>query len=241
MKKLFKSIYNYVKWGRTNPSILDPNWVTYLSLKNALVDFVNIYVKEGDAVLDFWCWNMIYKKFFTKKWVKKYVGIDIGDSPEFNKNYIVYWWGTLPIWDNEFDISLSTQVFEHLDDPLLYGQELERVTKKWWYLFITIAHVWTYHPYPKHYYNIFLDAIPLIFKNSEIVNVAWDTTNVQNSLQMLSVALYKKNIFLWVLVALFFNVIIYLSNKLNLSNIKPVDYLENWMAWNILVVLKVNK
>jgi len=184
---------------------------------------------------------MIYKNFFLKKWAKDYIGIDIWESPEYNKDYIVYPWWLLPIWDNEFDVVISTQVFEHLDNPTLYWKELERVTKNNGYLFISIAHVWEYHPYPKHYYNVCFDAIPLIFKNCKIIEVKWDVTNIQNSFQMLNASICKKNFVVWVWFATIINSLIYICSKLRICKIEPSDYFNNSLTWNILITLKVTK
>jgi SAM-dependent methyltransferase len=241
MQKILTRILNFFKWDRINPSILNPQWATYYSLDKAIVDFSNTYVKKWDTILDFGCWKMIYKPFLIKKWIKEYRGIDIGDSPEFTKDYIVYSWGTLPANDSEFDVTFSTQVFEHLDDPVFYWQELERVTRKNGYLFISIAHVWEYHAYPKHYYNVCFDAIPLMFKHSKIIAVTGDTTNLQNSFQMFLWALLKKNFVVWVLASLFINGISYVMNLVWICKVMPVDYQKNSMTWNILITLQVNK
>lgn len=52
-------------------------------------------------------------------------------------------------------------------------------------MLITIAHVWEYHPYPKHYQNVMPDLIPIIFPNSEIITMKADVTEFQNILLFL--------------------------------------------------------
>ena len=239
MSNIITRVLNYCRGDRIHPSLLNPQWATYLSLNSAITNFANDYVKGWASMLDFWCWKMIYKPFFIKHWVWKYTWIDIWDSPEFSNDYIVYSWWVIPAQDNEFDITFSTQVFEHLEDPVFYGHELERVTKKDWFIFISIAHVWEYHAYPKHYYNVFLDAIPLMFPNSQIITVQADTTNIQNSFQMLTGAILKKNFVAWVLMAFFVNTLNYIFHKLWIFRVEPTNYQGNSMTWNILITLQV--
>lgn len=230
-----QKIFFFLHGDCINPGILNFSRITFLSLKKAISFFVDKHVKKWDKVLDFWCGSMLYKPIFLTKWITEYTGIDIGDSPEYNKWYTIYSWGKLPVDDNVFDIVISTQVFEHLENPEFYGQELERVIKNGGYMLITIAHVWEYHAYPKHYYNIFQDAIPLIFKNSEIVKITGDTTNIQNIMQMFTVAVYRKNKYFWAIVALIVNMLFIFIRP------QPVSYLENPMTWNIILILKVTK
>lgn len=243
MKKLIGRFLTYLNLNgdRINPGLGNPNRATFLSLKQAIISFTSQYIKKWDKVLDFGCGNMIYKPFFTEKWVTDYVGIDIGDSPEFNENYIVYTGGKTPLNDNEFDIIISTQVFEHLNNPEFYGEELERITKNGCYMFITIAHLWEYHAYPQHFYNIFYDAIPHIFKKSEIISIQWDTTNMQNIMQLFCITLLRKNVWLWLVVATIINSILFLLYKISSRKIQPVNYEDNSMTWNILIILKVTK
>lgn len=241
MKKLLSKIFNKLNWDRINPWILNANLITFLSLKKIIINFSNKYIKKWDKILDFWCWNMVYKKFFENKNINKYVWIDIWESPEFNDNYIVYWWWKTPFNDNEFDVIISTQVFEHLENPNFYWQELERITKNWWYLFISIAHVWEYHAYPKHYFNFFYDAIPVIFKNCKIIDIKWDTTNIQNSMQILLVSIIKKFTFFWLFLIMIYNLFIKFLIFLKLYKIWDVEYKSNSLTWNIIVILKVNK
>ncbi len=239
MSNFLNSILNFLRGDRINPSILNPQWATYYSLNHAISYFASTYVKAWDTMLDFGCWKMIYKPLFLDKWIREYKGIDIWDSPEFTKDYIVYSWGVLPAQDSEFDVTLSTQVFEHLEDPVFYWHELERVTKKDWFIFVSIAHVWEYHAYPKHYYNVFLDAIPLMFPGSQIITVQADTTNLQNSFQMLAWAILKKSFIGGVVISFLINSLSYILNMMWVSKMKPTDYLNNSMTWNILITLRV--
>lgn len=243
MKKLIGRFLTYLNLNgdRINPGLGNPNRPTFLSLKQAIISFTDQYVKKWDKVLDFGCGNMIYKPFFTEKWVKDYVGIDIGDSPEFNENYIVYTGGKTPLNDNEFDVIISTEVFEHVDNPEFYWKELERITKKWGYIFIAIAHLWEYHPYPKHYYNVFFDAIPLIFRESEIIQVKGDVTSMQNIIQLFCIVMYRKNVWLWLSVTTLINGVTFILEKMKICRTGSVDYKKNSMAWNIIVVLQVKK
>jgi len=237
-KKLLKlSTIRSLFWSRTNPWPLNVYMLTFISIRKFILNCINKYVKEWNSVLDFGCWNMVYKKYFLSKikWVS-YSWLDIWQSPEFNKNYQIYPWWKIPHGNQSFDVVISTQVFEHLDDPRFYASELERITKKKWYIFLTIAHVWWYHPYPNHYQNIMYDLIPLIFSNSKIIEVKWDTSLFQNTMMFFMQRLenigYFNYLFIFIINGLFL-----FFDMIWISKIQPVKY--NPYAWNILLVLQV--
>lgn len=230
-------IYLKLTWDRINPKIFNVSMVHFISLKKYVLNFIDKYVNNKDYILDFWCWNMIYKEYFSKKKCN-YYWLDIWESPENNWNYIVYKWGNIPFEDNKFDTVFSTQVFEHLKDIDFYAKELERVTKNNWYILLTIAHVWEYHPYPKHYQNVMLDLIPEIFKNSSIIDYKWDTSPFQN-ICLFNMKYLSKFWILWLPIIWFINTYLVILNILWLLKISPCKY--NEFTWNILLILKVNK
>lgn len=234
-----EKIAGVIYWDRINPKFMNVSRIHFLSLKYYVTSFVDRFVKKDDYVLDFWCGNMIYKDLFLQKTgIDKYYWIDIGDSPENKGNYIVYDWWQIPFPDDHFNIVTCTQVFEHLQDIKLCASELERITMSGGHILVTIAHVWEYHPYPKHYQNVMLDLIPEIFRNSEILEVRGDTSEFENLSLFLLKYLSKKWYFGLVLVG-FVNLYIWMLDKLWLSKIGPK--LLSPYAGNILLVLNVTK
>jgi SAM-dependent methyltransferase len=234
-KKIGNILYNYFYWGRINPWILNISRIHFISLKKYIDYFIDKFVKEWNIILDFGCWNMIYKKFFDEKKCQ-YYWLDIWDSPENNWNYIIYEWWKIPFENKKFDIVFSTQVFEHLKDVKFYAEEIERITKSWGYILLTIAHVWEYHPYPKHYQNIMFDIIPEIFANSKIIEYKWDTSPFQN-IALFNMKYMSKFWFFWLLFNFFINLYLIILDKIWLLKIKAQEY--NPFTWNILIILKV--
>ncbi|NUJ98143.1 class I SAM-dependent methyltransferase [Candidatus Gracilibacteria bacterium] len=234
-KKLTNTLFNIFYGDRIIPGILNISRIHFISLKKYITYFVDKFVMKNNTILDFGCGNMIYKDFFYKKNCQ-YYGLDIGESPENNGNYIIYEGGKIPFEDKKFDIVISTQVFEHLKDVKFYAQEIERITKKGGYILLTIAHVWEYHPYPKHYQNIMFDIIPEIFTNSKIIEYKGDTTEYQNLNLFKMKYLSKHGLFGLFLIGIV-NLKFIILDKLNLSKIGPTKY--NPFTGNILIILKV--
>lgn len=67
IRKLLFVIYNNFIWTRMNPWLINPCRMTFISLKKFIINFVKNYVKKWDKILDFWCWNMVYKDLFLNK------------------------------------------------------------------------------------------------------------------------------------------------------------------------------
>jgi len=231
-----EKINKFILGTRIKPWFFDCSRMHFISLKKYVLYFTEKYIKDNDKVLDFWCWNWPYKNIYKNKKID-YVWIDIWNSPEFNKNYIVYKWWKTPFKNEEFNIVVSTQVFEHLKDPFFYANELERITKKNWYLLITIAHIWEYHPYPNHYFNIMKCSIPEMFKNCEIIDVKWDTSEIQNIFMFFMKYIWKIRV-IWPIIIMIINFYFEFLNKIWLHKIWPQEY--NKMTWNILIILKKN-
>lgn len=234
-KKVANIVGNIMYWDRINPWLFNVSRIHFLSLKYYVLYFIKNFVTKNNKILDFWCWNMIYKDFFLEK-ESEYYWLDIWESPENQWDYIVYEWGVIPFENDFFNIITCTQVFEHLENLEFYAWELQRVTKKWWYILLTIAHVWEYHPYPKHYQNVMFDIIPEIFSNSEIIEVKWDTTEYQN-LMLFKLKFLSKLGIIGLFLVWINNLYLEILNKLNISKIGPTKY--NPFTWNILIILKV--
>ena len=100
--------------------------------------------EQGKKLLDYGCDTKPYIEIFKKY---EYLGADL----PFNQiaDFILTEEGTIPVKEEFADLVLSTQVLEHVDDPVLYLKECNRVLKKDGFLILSTHGTWEYHPYPK--------------------------------------------------------------------------------------------
>lgn len=152
-------------------------------------------VPEQAAVLDFGCGEKPYEVYFDGR-VKEYVGLDIADSPEHNEgvNRTIAQGDRIPFDDGHFDAILSTQVFEHIRDPLFYGAEFFRVLRPGGIALVSSAFAWEYHPYPSDYWRITEDGYRLIFTDFAGIDFDVDTNSLQTSLQSFNFVLERRGV-----------------------------------------------
>jgi SAM-dependent methyltransferase len=100
--------------------------------------------EPGKKLLDYGCDTKPYIDIFKKY---EYIGADL----EFNKvaDLLLTENGTIPVENGFADLVISTQVLEHVDDPIIYLKECNRVLKNNSFLILSTHGVWEYHPYPK--------------------------------------------------------------------------------------------
>lgn len=60
---------------------------------------------------------------------------------------------SIPVDDSSIDVIILTEVLEHLPEPLLALQELNRILKKGGYLYITVPQGWAEHQVPHDYFR----------------------------------------------------------------------------------------
>ena len=97
--------------------------------------------KNSESVLDVGCHERDLKKFIPEN-IKKYIGIDIGGTPDININLDQV--DHLPFENNEFDIIVCSDVLEHLEHIHLVFDELCRVANK--YIIITLPNSMAQYP-----------------------------------------------------------------------------------------------
>jgi SAM-dependent methyltransferase len=102
------------------------------------------------TLVDFGCGNMPYRPLFGPH-LSQYLGCDL----EGNElaDVIMPVADRLPLADQSVDIVLSTQVLEHVEDPLLYLREACRVIRPGGLLILSTHGVWRYHPDPVDYWR----------------------------------------------------------------------------------------
>lgn len=138
---------------RLNATIFNPRWYTLKSLVEHLKVIMAKYISPlGNdlTIIDYGCGHMPYKELLLNV-VNKYIGVDL----EENKSAEVHITptGTINLRDNFSDIVLSTQVLEHVVDPVHYIAECKRVLKKDGLMILSTHGYWIYHPDPTDYWR----------------------------------------------------------------------------------------
>jgi SAM-dependent methyltransferase len=123
---------------------------------NLMETLVKKYVNNPQKVLDVGSYdvNGCYKSIFSCP----YTGLDMAQGP--NVDYVAtesYKWD-LP--DNNFDLVISGQCFEHVQAPWLLIKEMERVCSKW--MIIVAPWKWRIHRYPVDCWRILPDGMEFL-------------------------------------------------------------------------------
>ena len=117
-----------------------------------LVDYGcgNMPYRQMGVLVDYGCGNMPYRPLFEPR-LSSYVGCDFPDNDRADRflEEIAH----LPIDDKAADFVLSTQVLEHVADPMLYLAECRRVLKEDGHLILSTHGVWRFHPDPYDYWR----------------------------------------------------------------------------------------
>jgi len=95
-------------------------------------------------VLDYGCADLPYRGFFPA--TVEYLAADLAGNPQ--ATVLVGDDGTLPVADGSVDVVLSTQVLEHVSDPVVYLGECHRVMRPGARMLLSTHGFMTYHPDP---------------------------------------------------------------------------------------------
>jgi SAM-dependent methyltransferase len=139
------------KTGRIKPTIFNPRYYHLRELKRCTLAAIQQYVavSPGKILVDYGCGSMPYRSYF-EPYVSEYIGADIAENSAAD---VFLAEGRLQMPDDSVDIVLSTQVLEHVTDPLVYLQESCRVLKKGGLLLLSTHGIWRYHPDPTDYWR----------------------------------------------------------------------------------------
>lgn len=100
-------------------------------------------------VLDFGCADSPYRHLLPTD--VQYVGADLPGNP--NAGLAIGQDGKVPAADGSFDLVLSTQVLEHVEDPGLYLAECKRVLRSGGQMLLSTHGIMVYHPDPVDFWR----------------------------------------------------------------------------------------
>lgn len=106
-------------------------------------------LRPGGRVLDYGCAQRPYERLLPDG--VEYVGADLPGNPSADVELKAD--GTVPLPDASFDVVLSTQVLEHVEDPGLYLAECRRLLKPGGSLILTTHGIMYYHRDPEDYWR----------------------------------------------------------------------------------------
>ena len=120
--------------------------------------------------------NGTYKSLFMKpKW--KYTGLDIaaGKNVDIIATDIYHY----PILDNSYDVVISGQCLEHVEDMYAWADEAIRILKPSGLMFISAPYAWHEHRYPLDCWRIFPDGMRWLFvkRTGKVKEVFINTLN----------------------------------------------------------------
>lgn len=134
------------------PPIWDPYYYVSVKLRKAYEEKIPNFIHSDKKykILDYGCGDKPYEYIFENH-VEKYVGVDIGSNPK--ADFLINPGDKLNFINEEFDIVLSSQVLEHVEDTDSYLEECNRVLKQNGFLFLSTHGTWQYHASPYDYYR----------------------------------------------------------------------------------------
>lgn len=128
-------------------------WDTYYYSSNLLrkryEENIPVHLKSSGnkkyKILDYGCGVRPYEYIF-EPFKETYTGIDVGENA--HADVIIDPDGRIPFQDGEFDIVLSSQVLEHVEDSDNYLSECKRVLKPGGLLILSTHGTWQFHSHP---------------------------------------------------------------------------------------------
>ncbi len=160
--------------------LFDPVFLTRYRLHIALKNVLTAVIDDDLHCLDVGCGDRPYESFFAPA---HYVGVDVQNSgrPLTMKQPDQFYDGkTLPYADASFGLVMSTQVLEHVPDPLALLTEMARVCKRGGYVIVSLPFVYQEHEEPFDYFRFTGFGIASLLQRAglQVVTVNKDSTAV---------------------------------------------------------------
>jgi len=129
------------------------------------------FINEGDTVYDIACGIGYGSKILTEHKKINYVGIDkIVPDPAFEQ-YGMFYSKDLNEYSGEgehWDVSVSFETMEHIEDPIKFSQTLKQATKK---IILSVPTIPTKHLNQYHLHDFNVDDILSIFKDWHLIHL----------------------------------------------------------------------
>lgn len=171
---------------RLYPKKYAHNYYILTRLKKIVEEIIRKYIDYHagkQRLIDYGCGDSPYKPLFEGG-VSEYVTCDIERNslaevkitPE-NK---------VPLPDESFDIVLSVQVLEHVDDVAMYLAEANRLLEKDGLLLLSTHGQWIWHPFPKDLWRWTIEGLSCTIEKSgfKIVDIMWASGMLAYSSQL---------------------------------------------------------
>lgn len=140
----------------------DRTYLSILMLQSSLRQCMP-YVKG--RLLDVGCGRRPYEKTFFAG-ATEYIGADY--LSERSKPDVVCSATELPFPENAFDTVTSTEVLEHVPEPLRALREMRRVLKPGGYLILSVPMYWPRHEVPYDFFRYPYDGLLYLLRESEL-------------------------------------------------------------------------
>lgn len=134
------------------PPPWDPCFYVNISLRKAYEKAIKESLSKNVKlrVLDYGCGFRPYEHLLLE-YSSEYIGADLESNPLADVKFQPG--DKLLLEDNSFDLIISSQVLEHVEDIESYMNECYRLLKKDGHLFLSTHGTWQYHASPYDYYR----------------------------------------------------------------------------------------
>lgn len=164
------------------------NYYILSRLKSIVDEVIEKYIDidsnaRDKRLIDYGCGDVPYLPLFADK-VAKYVTCDIDINPSAEVKITPE--GIVPLPDESFDIVLSVQVLEHVDDVNMYLAEANRLLKKDGLLLLSTHGQWIWHPFPKDLWRWTHEGLSHCIEKSDfkIIDTMWASGMLAYSSQL---------------------------------------------------------
>ena len=181
------------------------------------------------------------KPFYTilKNQVDEYIGVDHPETLHKKDNIDVFAdVYALPFEDNSFDTAILTQVIEHLEKPEKAIKEINRILKPGGLLFVSWPFLYPIHEAPRDFYRYTKYGMSYLAEKSgfKIIDIKSSSGFWITIFGLLSIYLYGKHSFIYILMYPFLFILKYLCVILN-SFDKNEESKDRW-TWNYYGIFK---
>ncbi len=121
-------------------------------LRSTIEATISSHLADGQRILvvDMGCGDKPYHSILTR-YVDTYIGVDLPGNPA--ADFYCDQDGKTSLPDGVADVVLSTQVLEHVENPVAYLSECRRLLKPGGILILSTHGYWMYHAHPHDYWR----------------------------------------------------------------------------------------